>query len=160
MYVCSPCSQGCRICSSPVECENCFEGYAMEVTLGLSASSVCIACPTNCKQCSTQNDVSVCSECMQGATLLTSTNECFVCGSTTATQGCQTCNNTQCTQCLPGLVLGENGCEAEEIESQGKQALWIGILVVLCLICTALIGLLIYGHVQKGKKGGLYEQIK
>jgi len=128
--ICSPCSQGCKSCTSPLSCDKCDEGLFLKGTScesecgdGYAAiDDVCHKCKDNCKSCQA-DQLNLCTACYEGLLLLnskciyecpakywenTTDKTCLPC----ATPSCAKCssNGETCVTCAFGLVLNDNSC--------------------------------------------------
>ncbi|CAD8071988.1 unnamed protein product [Paramecium primaurelia] len=95
---CTLCNQGCLTCST-TGCNSCLNGYYLQ-------NGQCVECQQQaCKTCTSQT----CQVCQPGYYLksIDNQNNCMLCP-----YGCSNCspNGQQCSECLPGFILRNNGC--------------------------------------------------
>lgn len=117
---CSPCTKGCLYCNNVLGCLVCQPGFLkIRNSTATVESYYCVACPANCNTCEydSYSSSTRCLSCYAGFKVLT-TGNCYACGSTPATQGCQVCTEVMtCQTCIPGLVLNStHQCTAESID--------------------------------------------
>ncbi len=155
-------------CDNVFGCLVCKPGYIkIRNTTDTDEMYYCMACPANCQTCITQTAqngslYTNCTECNFGYTGLI-TGDCFACGSTPLTFGCQICTPTMsCHVCKSGLVLNStNQCSAESIDESNANGVFIALIVIFSIgivLALIMIGYNIYTE-RSNRSSGLYNQI-
>lgn len=120
--ICGRCeTQFCAACEKTqgVVCEECKEGYYMQI---IASKRSCLKCEFEKDRCTACSNETTCTHCVDGYIVRPVISEkgmemqCIECPTA---DGCATCANSSCTLCLPGYYLDNGDCRSCALAQTG-----------------------------------------